>query len=352
MGEDKQEICFHIMHSMKGGCGKSTCALFKALQLATENMEKQEKVLFLDADFKGSALQPLLFRNDDAGYAKGEICSQVLEKMGNPPVKGDGSRHTIAIPENYREENNLSHFLRVLDFPFSTLVQKSFSYSNKAEDPVAPPEYVMNGYIDFVLTAAKSEDKDWFRYRKHDGKIAPGIFVNRMAKLMDYVLLHNATVAEDDDRTNKPLGQYGHVVVDMPPGYDEYSDMLLEVLRRLATNDKRVKLHYYHVTTDDIGHMALAVENTEKMCTLETEFREFSTVNAILNNPFSVKTVPGSDEDWEYLTRIQADVARLKGLLGKKGKIYYNGYNDSFHTYSTITDKLEFRLDGSVLAEL
>ena len=68
--EDKIQI--HVVHSVKGGCGKTAFSLFRALELSSEcrksqmensNIEygNQVPVIWLDADFKGSASRVLFY---------------------------------------------------------------------------------------------------------------------------------------------------------------------------------------------------------------------------------------------------------------------------------------------------
>ncbi len=353
MSGEKKEICFHIMHSMKGGCGKSTCSLFQALKLAKENLEGPAEVLLLDADFRGSAWLPLLFRDDIV--ARSETCADVLEsleKCSGAASPGSGSKHTIAIPDRYREEDNLSCFVQDMDFPPEELVQSTFSYA-KEPDPAAESgvTYTMNGYLDFILAGAKSKDKMWFPHQNQAGKLAAGIYIHRLGRLLDFILYRNATYAPDNDRKKRPLGQYRNVVIDMPPGYDEYSDMILSLLRKLAVKDSRIKLHYYQVTTEDIGHMALALENIREMNERKTEFQEFETVNAILNNPF----FPDSEDSAEYEERVKQNVSELYKALGAQetsGKVYRNEYNGSYHEYSTITERQRFETEDDHTLEI
>lgn len=369
MDEQKEEIHFHIIHSMKGGCGKSTCALIKTLRLANIALGKltsitgkeDAKVLFLDADFKGSAMQALLFRStereskeqsetttlEEQEGAKttsdAETVAGVLKRVTDSLGKGEGLRHIIAIPDRYRTEDNLSQYLREPDVTFSSIVQKTFSYvigmrensdlNENGTDGVTENNILINGYMDFVLAAVDSDSKN--RFRNHYGKIAPGVFLHRMKGLLEQISYHKARSVADNERTKKPLGQYEDVVIDMPPGYDEYSDMLLDILRKMATKDERIKLHYYAVTTEDIGHMRLTIDNIEKMFEYKTEYKPLDEVSAVLNNPFSESKQFGV-----------VAVNSIKSVLhSEKGKLYRNYYNASYHEYSTINEKSEFTLN-------
>lgn len=361
MSDHEKTISFHMIHSMKGGCGKSTCALFKALKLAQGTLTEPSKVLFLDADFRGSSMQPLLFRTtvtmsyvDSAlGVTAGaETASEVRKKISASPAKGVGLRHTIAIPDDYKPEDNLNRYLKEGDVPYNTLVQSTFSYVNansSGKDEVSDSGMKMNGCIDFILAAGDGVSKDWFR--SLHGKIGRGIYIYRMEGLFDSILYRNAIVARDNNKSKRPLGQYTDVIIDMPPGYDEYSDMLVEILSKLATEEERLKLHYYGVTTEDIGHKKLAEDNIRKMCTSKTDFKEFETVNAILSNPYSAKMALGTQAYKDYNERINNQIQDLKKILDDKGKVYQNEYNSSYHRYCTEPETLEFELEKETLIE-
>lgn len=342
----KKTVQFHIMHSMKGGCGKSTCALFKALQLSQDNLTEPANVLFLDADFRGSAMQPLLFREKKGPQdsskimASAEAFTKVLSKMPSTPTKGDGLKHMLALPDNYRPEYTLSLYLKDTTVAFGTIIQRTFSYQTEKSEKidsdvvgVTDPEMKMNGYIDMILSAAASESKEWFRYGQ--GKITAGIFVYRMRNLLESILCHNKMQEDDDYR-----GQYSDVVIDMPPGYDEYSDILLELLHELAKKHNNIKLHYYAVTTEDIGHITLTKSNIRDLISDSTGYKAFDTVNVILS----------CLNQGEFDNFTEEDLNKWKGLLGSKGKIYQNIYASSFHAFCRVPEAPGFEI-GVVLRE-
>ncbi|MCM1494161.1 MAG: hypothetical protein NC180_13210, partial [Muribaculaceae bacterium] len=170
-------------------------------------------------------------------------------------------------------------------------------------------------------------------------------YIYRLERLLDFILHRNATYAPDNDRGEKPLGQYKNVVIDMPPGYDEYSDMILNLLRAMATKDsKKIKMHYYQVTTEDIGHMALALGNIREMNRCTTKLKDFDTVNSILNNPFFSE----SKDLTAYEDRVRQNVSELYKVMMEQttpGKVYRNKYNISYHEYSTITERNRFEIE-------
>lgn len=174
------QVKFHVMHSMKGGCGKSTCALFYALMKAEKEEDELARVLFLDADFKGSALQHLLFRTRDDSWwktvAEAEKKNELLGRYGRRTVQGSKLYHAFARPGNYRVEDNLSRYFRDDSVTLSTVLQETFSFEpdeafrpDEDSSEEAELELKINGYIDFIFAASDYGSKEWFRNQEGKG---------------------------------------------------------------------------------------------------------------------------------------------------------------------------------------
>lgn len=366
MAKENEEINVHIIHSMKGGCGKSTCALFKALQIAQRRGIKDRKahVLFLDADFKGSAMTEILFHSrnlsgqaeDSPGKREQEQKSHEREqvqklheleiKFGKGMPQGTGVQHQLAIPDNFDDYITISDYLRDSSrCSISDIICRSCSYqpiekdqtkagANDSIDDSLPPVqgYSINGYIDFILSSADSESKDWFRHTQ--GKIAAGVYSYRMDALLRNLLIRGVVNQER-------IGDYWDIVIDMPPGYDEYSDILLELLRRIAKEDEKLKLHYYAVTTEDIGHKFLTMGNLKKAIGDDTKYKPFFSVNLILSDvshtDFSILTdqSKGKDEAEEKKKEKEKEIywSWLEEDSNPNGKLYVNAYSESYHGF-------------------
>lgn len=372
MAEDKEKkkVNVHIIHSMKGGCGKSTCALFKVIQTAVKQGIDDNKahVLFIDADFKGSAMTEILFnrgnkKDNDTDYSDreskakqnevnklSEIKKDIKESLsGAKAEKGDGQHHILAIPDNFDYYITLSDYL--IDSPkysIMDIICHSCSYETESkeadvgkdseEDEASgvKQKYYINGYIDFILSSTSSESKDRFRYM--EGKIPAGVYRWRM----DTVIRNILKVGYIND---EGVGTYTDIVIDMPPGYDEYSDILLELLRDIAKEEKNVNLHYYAVTTEDIGHNVLAKDNVEKMIKADDKHEPFASVNLILSAVSSTDFVSLVDKERAvYRSWLDAD--------GKSnGKVYENKYSESFHIFCRKGNIGEFEQDISKVLE-
>lgn len=342
MPGDKNAVDVHVIHSMKGGCGKSTCALFKALQIAQEQgiEDKKAHVLLLDADFKGSAMTEILFhRKKLSEETEGSLeereqvqkFNELEKKFREKMTQGTGMRHKLAIPENFEQYITISDYLKDNSrYSINDIICRSCSYESTEKDQAKGgaeeneadlvPEQTdaINGYLDFILSSANSESKDWFRHTH--GKIAAGVYSYRMDVLLRN-LLNRGRVIE-----GRP-GDYWDIVIDMPPGYDEYSDILLELLRKIAAENTVVRLHYYGVTTEDIGHKILTQGSIKKAICENTRYKPFSSVNLILSDASHTDFLKFADKEKEFYR------SWLEGGSSPEGKVYANTYSESYHRF-------------------
>lgn len=353
MAGDKKEVNIHIVHSMKGGCGKSTCALFKTLQIACKQDENDKKahVLYLDADFKGSAMAKILFR--EGGSADGEVTfknerlSRVLGLAGGGGTVVKGLQYRLAVPDNYNPDKTLSNYLKDNSqlFMRDIIYQSCLYYKEDKsgmeeldETSVGRKEIYINGYVDFILSSAASKSKDWFRYRP--GKIAAGIYGVRMEALLHNILNHGKI-------NRRRRGSYSDIVIDMPPGYDEYSDILLDILRGIAEKEESIRLHYYGVTTEDLGHRALTEDNVKKMMPDAEKYKPLSSVNLVLSEV--------SSTDFSVITPDEINNFKkwVEQTGNEDGKVYKNEYSEPYHNFCRKEEESGFAVDiTNVLQEI
>lgn len=310
------------MHSMKGGCGKSASALFKAIQLAEQNKidDRKARVLFIDADFKGSALQTLFFENTETDAY---LYHKLLEQYSNHIVKGKGLTHHLAVPDNYAEDRNLNKFFREKKMSFIEILNESFSYTigSSGEADSAYEELMINGFLDFIFSSSDNRDKGFFKRGSQDA-LEIGIYKYRMSVFFKQILEYGKVDEQD-------IGQYSDLVIDMPPGYDEYSDLILEELQKLAEK-KKVELHYYSVTTNDIGHMRLTRDNIEKKLGISTSYQSWAGVNVILT---CMRESDFDIHDGKVL-EVNNDIINLCKLLYRdNSKVYRCSYQDNYYKF-------------------
>ncbi len=357
MVKEKDEVNVHIIHSMKGGCGKSTCALFKALQVAQLKgiEDRKAHVLLLDADFKGSAMTEILFHRitlSDKAESTPDHRKQTWklheleERFEEKITQGTGMQHQLAIPDNFDKYITVSDYLKDNSrCSISDVICHSCSYEPAKKDQTKPEAgdpitdelpyesgYSINGYVDFIFSSADSESKDWFRHTQ--GKIAAGVYSYRMDALL-HRLINRGVVNKEK------IGDYSDVVIDMPPGYDEYSDILLELLRKMAEENEKLKLHYYAVTTADIGHQYLTQGCLKKVIGAHTKYKPFFSVNLILSDvsqtDFSFLTDQSKDNKKDSIINYDDERKIYWSWLGgndhPNGKVYMNAYSESYHKF-------------------
>lgn len=261
-------VTFHVVHSVKGGCGKTAFSLFTALRLAAEAAETAEKtrktavgakedrarVLLLDADFKGSGLKTLLYSKDQETF---DVNREMrLEDFEEKEKSGINAGINYLLFRRAYQKNNLNDFLTGKCHSISEITAESGVIPKKRGKP-AEEANGFNGYLDFIFCSPRMKDRDLFSYANAS---QPAISVGRF-RIKARELLEQISACKDAAGE----GQYKHVVIDMPPGYDEYSDVLLDVLRHFCRDDKEKKICYYAVTTGDRSHLDAMRENVEKV---------------------------------------------------------------------------------------
>lgn len=337
--EDMKRVNIHIVHSMKGGCGKSTCALFMALKAACgqDIKDRSPHVLYVDADFKGSAMMKILFRvekSEDMNVISQNERQGGLISGGTGDDKADSSglQHIFAVPDNYCADKTLSNYLNGSPLTAPDIIFRSCSYSETekkktGEDAEPGKEIYINGFVDFILSSASAESKDWFRYMP--GKIAAGIYCVRMETLLWSILKMGKINKEQ-------RGTYSDIVIDMPPGYDEYSDILLDILRDIAKSEDDIRLCYYGVTTEDLGHRALTEDNLNKMMSYTEKYKPFFSVNLVLSAV--------SSADFAEFTQSEKEVFSkwIKREGNANGKVYEIKYSESYHRFCRVEEEKGF----------
>lgn len=267
-----EKIRFHIVHSVKGGCGKTAFSLFKAMELAASAADApQARVLLLDADLKGSGLKTLIYAKDQETYEaikeNGGIKS--LEEIEDlmQSLKDKGESGLIKKPMNndflFRREfreKTVNDFLKGKCKALSDIVVEGAVFSPR-KDNEDEEQTGFNGYLDFIFCSPRDEDKKALRYEGGEQPLLDmGEFRLKMQKLLKGICCSGGDDGEKE-KGEKEQGQYENVVIDMPAGDDEYALVLLELLRRFVRErGKKDELYYYVLTSGDRSHLDAAVE--------------------------------------------------------------------------------------------
>lgn len=265
-------IRFHIVHSVKGGCGKTAFSLFKAMGLAASAADASAaRVLLLDADLKGSGLKTLIYAKDRKTYENmgGKDGKKRLEEIenlmkrlkdqGEAGLKKKTERNTFLFRQEFKEKT-VNDFLEGQCEAISDIVAEGAVFSPK-ESGEDEDQTGFNGYLDFIFCSPRDKDKKALRYECGEQPLLDmGKFRLRMRKLLKGIC---GCGADDGgkEKKDKERGQYTDVVIDMPAGDDGYALVLLELLRRFARErEEKDELYYYVLTSGDRSHLDAAVE--------------------------------------------------------------------------------------------
>lgn len=331
MGKSDSSVHVHVVHSMKGGCGKTAFSLFKAINLAygkisetDENSKWDDKarILYIDADFRGTSLKYLIYDSFNAPKdPMGTLTKEEVEK-NLTGLSGNKENCEIAISRKYKNgKNNIrnknmiqnqddqsiclnDYLLSNNTYQISDLFAEAVIYEKQPRD-----QYNLNGRIDFIFSSPKMDAKNMFRYgRGQSNGFGPGLtdgrFANMMGTFLRYVLKKGRGTHMEGDKCAE--GQYTDIIIDMPPGYDSYSELLVRELRKLKNSGNiDIELLYYSVSTNDRGHLYSLQENLADIEQNSADESIYDKVNAVLccmegNDEGSYKVVEESlrSEAW------------------------------------------------------
>lgn len=341
---DKTKI--HIVHSVKGGCGKTTFSLFKSIRLSTEYVDEglgrdqKNRVLYIDCDFRGSALKVYLFGPDLNPKFLEHINSDEFTwlKIGSDDYNNCKKKLEFQLPCS---EMTLNDFINqsskagigVDDILVHGSVYVSEEERNKGLDNSAglsrSKPYAKVGKIDFIFSPPKSEDKKIFgqgvSHGNEDVVLNKAIFRLRMRNLLEQII----TYGKMNESSNV---QYTDIILDMPPGSDEYADALLKEVNQIVVKNKEIEAVYYVMTTTDRGHMYATADYIISLLNHHL-FDEAIKICCVFTEMFKDEL----GETLSKLSELSKEAAgilfnRIAELKGTKDIEYYiNRYSEEFY---------------------
>lgn len=238
MGDTKDNMMqIHIIHSVKGGSGKTAYSLFKSISLAHD----MDKIMYFDADFKATAIKTLVYGRDYGAFnsINGERYVEDYEeheKMIKSPMAG------FIFSKNYQANTLNDYLCGDCNSLADILVHGGvFGFEEKDENTEIKMPEQLEAKVDFVFSSPEIDKKHWFQHeigKRNQPPLNNGLFKRKMSALFEQILQFD----------------YKAVVVDMPPSEDEYSKDLLAIIDELLRK-KKVKVYYYAITTNDICHL-------------------------------------------------------------------------------------------------
>lgn len=297
------KIQVHIVSSVKGGCGKTAFSIFKALQLANEIRAKNlanrnAGVLWLDADFNGTASKKLFYGVDKKEFLGKPTIDKLLQRFPHLYdtelintenmlcFNSEFVPHTIN--DYLREDIRSIKKMTVHGYAFGEQ-EPGNGQESVSESTSEQGKGCINAIVDFIFSSGKGSDKKMFNF----GNGLPTIEIGRFTYLMRALLLKLCELGKTGtEALNEEMvvPRYEHIVIDMPPGDDAYASALLETIRKLAEEkekdkDEKVKLeiHLYLLTTSDRGHMYAVQQNMRAICDDLRSGQHHETIYTVLN---------------------------------------------------------------------
>lgn len=346
MDKADRKMKFHVIHSAKGGCGKTTFSLMKSIDIAIKQKHKirkrgDAKVLYLDCDFRGSAVKALLYglgleKESKAVMIRPMETGNVIWRNGD---MGANAVKYISLEEDY-DAGTLNDFIRSEEVYLEDILVHGYTYMDIQqlkineniraiieENGIGENRYIINGKIDFIFSSSDGRDKDCFKHSMHSANstmIDIGVFKLRIRYLLRQIASYGRLYEAVSPK-------YTDVVIDMPPGTDEYANALLEEIREFADQNRRkISVLYYNMTTLDRGHIYATVEHIADLLGGSKRISANHPVFCVMTE--QVKEEYGSNLEvakekkemvYHHLKRQGLDCRSLQWLVNRYSKEYY-----------------------------
>ena len=245
---------YYIVDSVKGGCGKTTIAMYKAIELA--NLNPKNKVCYLDMDILGTAVE------------------KFLGITSNPEV---GVKYFSDMFEN-RESIRSEHCVRKLLFN-----KNDFSVNNKSDNIIDPTVNIENCIeVGAVFSSPDENKKNMFK---------PSISTHYNQHIDYDFFARTLEILFDELKT----GKYTHMVIDMPPNSDAYTDSVFKLLLDFKKKDK---VYLYLVSTYDRSHVEANLEWLDKMLkSKDIRWLNFEEIDIIFNDNRNLRRTHSDELD-------------------------------------------------------
>lgn len=246
---------YFIVHSVKGGCGKSALSLFTGLLLSRD----EDNTIIVDCDLSASATHKLYVPN------------------------GPGDLDKIKINSGSIKANALNEFLRGDVIDIDDIINKI--YFNWDNEGIASK----NQRINYIFAHSNNSKLSDFRFNigsNRANNISIGLFKNRFKKVLDLI---------------KANDNYSNAVFDMAASSNEYSYMVYKQLQELNCDKKVLVL----VTTADTAHIEETRQYLKEVITGDTLHPRFDNIIVIINNLANyndgIKTLMNCKGDFDHI---------------------------------------------------
>jgi len=227
---------FYVVDSVKGGCGKTTLALWKALEL---QKNPENEVCYIDLDLLGTS----------------------TEKHINQEKNRDSCYLNDLFINNRRDIQKK----KVINSKcFSCSTDKSYRISSSAD-----PDTIN---ISMVFSSPAQDMKNKFRptlpiYGDH---IDYSFFARRIKELFDELY----------------YGGFTDIVIDMPPNSDPYTDSIFDLLLNISIDEWKydVDFHLFIISTYDRDHIESNKQWIEDLWQKDAKWKPLSSISWFFND--------------------------------------------------------------------
>lgn len=207
MQKGTNEMNIIVVDSVKGGCGKTSVSLKYAIEMA---QVQSNKVCYLDLDLLGSSIEMFLIGNNFVGKKD----YKYTPKKNHPITIGVQGTAIYYFNEVFKGEQFNTYFLNEIEIGGSGSKKGSF----------------------FLISCNPNQnEKDRFkpsRLMNYIGQIDYDYFAAMIEKVLEQL----------------EILKFTHVIIDMPPNSDAYTDSLFNILlRKYDSKDKEEIKTKYHV---------------------------------------------------------------------------------------------------------
>lgn len=171
------KIQIHIVSSVKGGCGKTAFSLFKSLEVAygmrmKDLSNKRAEVLWIDADFRGTASRTLFYSKDEVQFKSVHSLNTIDRLAEKNPTLFDESPLSTQNSLCYGKEfvpYTINDYLCEDIQGLEKMIVHGYVYNEEkiGGDPAgaaAEGRECINGIIDFIFSSGTVSDKKLFNY--------------------------------------------------------------------------------------------------------------------------------------------------------------------------------------------
>lgn len=314
----REGMRIHIVHSVKGGSGKTAYSLFKAIELAKQQEGSNPKVLYFDADFKGTAIKPLIYGKDEEEF--NSIQNGFFYVGSDEPVKE--CRDYLVGRFLFKKKfivHTLNDYLDQKTYNLlDILVEGGFQGYDDVESHEEISENGLVAALDFVFSSSFSNRKTMFSSDMDGNEIEQlglGVYYKRIVSLFGEIY---------------ECG-YTDVVLDMMPGEDSYSKELLRAINKLKEDDKKdISVYFYAITTNDLTHIDAEFDAMVYRLRTRGKWMPYEKYIMVFNN----------QREKEFDSNIDLYCKKLKELLIKRGadnldKVFYTScqYHELYYKF-------------------